>query len=65
MIARAVVALGRSLGKTVVAEGVEHESQFAALREHGCNEFQGYLFARPLTAEDLLRLLTEAGGPLR
>lgn len=65
MIARAVVSLGRSLGKTVVAEGVEHESQFAALREHGCNEFQGYLFARPLTADDLLRLLTEAEGPLR
>ncbi len=64
MIARAVVSLGLSLGKSVVAEGVEHESQFSALREQGCTVFQGYLFARPLTAADLLRCLAESAGAL-
>jgi EAL domain-containing protein (putative c-di-GMP-specific phosphodiesterase class I) len=64
MIARAVVSLGLSLGKTVVAEGVEHENQFSALREQGCAGFQGYLFARPLTAPDLLRCLGEGAGAL-
>jgi diguanylate cyclase (GGDEF)-like protein/PAS domain S-box-containing protein len=64
MIARAVVSLGLSLGKSVVAEGVEHESQFSALREHGCTVFQGYLFSRPVTAADLLRRLGEGAGAL-
>lgn len=62
MIARAVVSLGLSLGKNVVAEGVEHDSQFSALCEQGCTGFQGYLFARPLTAADLLRRLHEGAG---
>ena len=62
MIARAVVSLGLSLGKNVVAEGVEHTSQFSALCEQGCTGFQGYLFSRPLTAPDLLRRLHEGAG---
>jgi len=64
MIACAVVSLGLSLGKNVVAEGVEHESQFSALRDKGCTGFQGYLFARPLPAADLLRCLGEGAGGL-
>ena len=62
MIARAVVSLGLTLGKTVVAEGVEHEAQFSALCEQGCGEFQGYLFSRPLPAAALLQRLQEDGG---
>jgi EAL domain-containing protein (putative c-di-GMP-specific phosphodiesterase class I) len=47
-IVRSIVALARGLKMRTVAEGVETESQLAMLRELGCDEFQGYLFARPL-----------------
>ena len=60
MIARAVISLGQSLRKTVVAEGVENQAQFDFLRYQGCHEFQGYLLSRPLSQEALTRLL-EAG----
>ena len=46
-IVRAVVGLGRSLGMSVNAEGVETEAQLAALRAEGCGELQGYLFSEP------------------
>lgn len=61
MIARAVISLGQSLRKTVVAEGVENPAQFDFLRFQGCDEFQGYLFSRPLPEAGFARLL-EAGG---
>lgn len=64
MIARAVVSLGKSLGKTVVAEGVEQRSQMDFLRAHGCDEFQGYLLAKPMGAGDLAQLLADTGGRL-
>jgi len=60
MIARAVISLGQSLRKTVVAEGVENQAQFDFLRYQGCHEFQGYLLSRPLPQQELTRLL-EAG----
>lgn len=44
---RAIVALGRGLGATVMAAGVESETQFAVLAEEGCAAFQGSLFGRP------------------
>jgi diguanylate cyclase (GGDEF)-like protein/PAS domain S-box-containing protein len=49
-IPRAVISLGRSLGLGIVAEGVERQSQFEALRCLGCDEFQGYLFSKALPA---------------
>lgn len=51
-IARMVVALGRSLGLAVVAEGVETEVQRDVLAGIGCEYFQGYLYSRPLPAGD-------------
>ena len=50
-IVKAIVTLGRSLGKTVIAEGIETSAQLAELRELGSDYGQGYLLARPLTAE--------------
>jgi diguanylate cyclase len=50
-IAIAVIALGRALGMTVVAEGVETEEQAQFLRDQGCDEMQGYLLSRPISAE--------------
>ncbi len=62
MIARAVISLGQSLRKTVVAEGVENQAQFDFLRYQGCHEFQGYLLARPLPRDELTRLLQAPGA---
>jgi diguanylate cyclase (GGDEF)-like protein/PAS domain S-box-containing protein len=47
-ITKAVIALGHSLRRVVVAEGVETEGQAALLRELGCDEMQGYLIQRPV-----------------
>jgi EAL domain-containing protein (putative c-di-GMP-specific phosphodiesterase class I) len=48
------MALGRSLGLDVVAEGVESAGQRDFLLLHGCQRFQGYLFGRPGPAHTLL-----------
>jgi len=45
----------------VIAEGVETEAQRDFLRARGCHQMQGYLFSRPLPAEDITRLLEKAG----
>ncbi|MCO6055978.1 EAL domain-containing protein [Pseudomonas sp. MOB-449] len=58
-IARAVTALGHSLGISVLAEGIEVEAQAGFLRELGCDYGQGYLFSRPLPAEDVERCWTQ------
>ncbi|NNM50793.1 MAG: EAL domain-containing protein, partial [Pseudomonadales bacterium] len=54
MLASAIIALGRSLGMMVIAEGVELVSQQQELQHLGCNLMQGYYFARPMPAEALL-----------
>ena len=55
-IARAIVVLAQSLGLAVIAEGVETEAQRDFLASQGCPAFQGYLFSRPLPADDFDRL---------
>lgn len=52
-IAKTILALASHLGLDVVAEGVETESQFLALRAHGCQLFQGYLLGRPLPVDQI------------
>ena len=56
-IVRAVLALGKSLSIPVLAEGVETPAQLQALRQLGCEQFQGYLFSRPLSAIQLVNWL--------
>lgn len=56
-ITRAIIAMAHSLNLSVLAEGVETEGQLAKLREEGCDEVQGYLFSRPVCAEDFEKLL--------
>jgi diguanylate cyclase (GGDEF)-like protein len=58
-ITRSVIALAHSLDMEVVAEGVETASQLAYLREHGCDQIQGYHFSRPVPAAAFARLLAQ------
>jgi EAL domain-containing protein (putative c-di-GMP-specific phosphodiesterase class I) len=60
VIIQAIVALGRALGLSVLVEGVETEEQRILLRLAGCDEMQGFLFARPAPRETIDRLLLEA-----
>ena len=56
-IIHTILALGQSLGLEVIAEGVETTDQHLLLVRAGCPAFQGYLFGRPLPAEQFERLL--------
>ncbi len=56
-IVRAVIDMGHSMSRRIVAEGVETEQQLAHLRRLGCDEIQGYLFSRPVPGPELLKLL--------
>lgn len=58
-ITRAVLALGKSLQLKVLAEGVETEEQLLFLRDHGCEEVQGYYFSTPVPADELEQLLNK------
>ncbi len=62
IIARAIIDLGHALGHTVIAEGVETEQQVTFLRNHGCDEGQGYLFSRPMPAGAFEALLEREKG---
>lgn len=54
-ITRAIVAMAHSFGMSVIAEGVETKVQLEFLRALGCNEFQGYLFSRPVPATEAVK----------
>ena len=56
-IAQAIISMGKALGMTVVAEGVETADQHAFLKRHACDEMQGFLFSRPLPPRELAELL--------
>lgn len=58
-IAKTIVAMAHSLRLKVIAEGVETAGQLNYLRLHGCDEIQGYLFSKPVIAEDFSDLLRE------
>ncbi len=56
-ITGALIAMGRSLGLRVVAEGVEHEAQLAYLQGQGCHEYQGFLWSPAVSADAFAELL--------
>jgi len=56
-VVRAIVSLGSSLGKKVIAEGIETKSQLEQLREMGCEAGQGFHLSRPLSARKVDQLL--------
>jgi diguanylate cyclase (GGDEF)-like protein len=57
-IIRAIAGLGKSLGMTTVAEGVETEDQMSRIRAEGCTDVQGYLVSRPVPVEEIHALLS-------
>ncbi|MEX0958502.1 MAG: EAL domain-containing protein [Burkholderiales bacterium] len=61
-ICRTVIALGKNLDMHVIAEGVETAPQLAFLREHGCNEAQGFLFGRPMPEDSFLEWARRAAA---
>ena len=61
-IASAMVALGQRLGLAVIAEGVETEAQLDALRELGCDAYQGFLTTQPVSAGDFVTHVTSTGA---
>lgn len=58
-IVKAIIDMGHSLDKTIIAEGIETQEQMQLLTELGCDEGQGYLFARPMPVEELDLLLRQ------
>jgi EAL domain-containing protein (putative c-di-GMP-specific phosphodiesterase class I) len=61
-IVKAVIGLGRSLGMSTTAEGVETEAQLDLVREQGCTEVQGFLFSPPLPGSAITKLFAETGA---
>ena len=64
-IASTIVTLGQGLGLRVLAEGVETPAQREALMQAGCHHFQGYLFGRPMSVEDLKVLVHQHAAQSR
>jgi predicted signal transduction protein with EAL and GGDEF domain len=62
-LVHAIVEIGRALGLTTVAEGIETLTQFRRLQELGCGLGQGYLFARPLERDAMADLVARKTGP--
>jgi diguanylate cyclase (GGDEF)-like protein/PAS domain S-box-containing protein len=56
-VAAAVISLGQNLNLRVIAEGVETEEQMAFLRDNNCDEMQGYLFSKPVSAAEIEELI--------
>ncbi|TGK19435.1 bifunctional diguanylate cyclase/phosphodiesterase [Leptospira fluminis] len=58
-ISRTIVALGKSLGLRITAEGVETEEQLRKVRDLGCDEVQGFYFSRPISFENLIEFANQ------
>jgi EAL domain-containing protein (putative c-di-GMP-specific phosphodiesterase class I) len=54
VIVRSTIELGHNMGLSVIAEGVESDSSLALLRQYRCDMVQGYLFSKPLAADELM-----------
>ena len=61
-LVKGMIHLSQTLGLKVVAEGVEDKEQFEFLKQHGCDEVQGYYISRPVNADDVLKLFNFKGS---
>lgn len=57
-IVNAIIAMGKAMGMSLIAEGVETEAQIEYLKNRGCELFQGYYFSKPLTASESTQYLS-------
>lgn len=58
-ITKAIIAMAKSLRLEVVAEGIETAEQGNFLREHGCDTYQGYFYSKPVSPEDIRKMLSK------
>ncbi|WP_317929318.1 putative bifunctional diguanylate cyclase/phosphodiesterase [Halioxenophilus sp. WMMB6] len=65
VLVESMASMGRLLGLKVVAEGVEEAEQLALIKEFGCDEYQGYYFSRPISADKFLELLRDSHGEIQ
>ncbi len=61
-IIKAIVTLAKTMQMETTAEGVETQDEIELIRELGCSHIQGFVYGRPLLAEDVIRLLADGGG---
>lgn len=61
-ISKAIISMGKTLGLTVVAEGVENAQQLAFLREHRCDQIQGFYYHHPCDSADFVLWYQDAGS---
>jgi diguanylate cyclase (GGDEF)-like protein/PAS domain S-box-containing protein len=59
-IVSAIIGIANGLGFKTIAEGVETDEQLNFLRQHGCDAYQGFLFSKPVPAEEVVTLLAPA-----
>lgn len=59
-IVNTIITLGHGLNMTVIAEGVEHKDQLTFLRAYNCDSVQGYVFHKPMPAEDILSVVKKS-----
>ena len=59
-LAGQIVKLGKSIGLNVIAEGVEYEEQAKYLEEYDCDKIQGFIYSRPIPADNIIELLESA-----
>ncbi|MEW8628156.1 MAG: EAL domain-containing protein, partial [Candidatus Thiodiazotropha sp.] len=64
-ISRTIIALGRTLNKVVIAEGIEYSDQQDFLQQEGCDEGQGFLFSKPMTGSEFSEFAENKGQQVR
>lgn len=62
VIVKTIVDMSHNLNKIVIAEGIETEEHLKLLKELDCDEGQGYLFSKPISAEDFVKFAKDKGG---
>ncbi len=64
LLVRSMIEMGHNLGHGIIAEGIETQQQLEVLKKLGCETAQGYLFSKPVSADEVPELLTCGGLPL-
>ncbi len=65
VMVKTIIAMSKSLGMNIIAEGVENSVQLSMLLAHGCNNIQGYLYSKPLPANKFSRFVTDFYNDLK